>query len=553
MKKILKLSTLALAVSLTMTGCIEETFPTGSTATDEMVSESPTALEAMVGAIPVNMAYPYSVFGSGNNYGFDFGYPAMLLATDACTGDLACTEEDNSGYDWFTYWKNGTVLGPTQTVTRYPWGCYYTFIKACNDVIGMIPMADDVEDMTDANRKYLGQAKAFRAQLYLDMARSFDPFKVNYDAYNETQRSKVDGLTVPIVTESTTEEESRNLPRAPRNEMFEFIFSELDDAAELLDGLTITDKTAPTLAVVYGIRARACLWLGQFDKNYYGKAAEYAREAMKESKGRPMTEAEWTDPKTGFNTPNAAWMWYLPQSAEGVTNLVNYVAWMSSEATWGYGSLIFPGTTTKFYGEVKDGDFRKKLMIGPSVTSWYAQNSALTTLSATPGSDTYYQDCLNAYSYIKFRPANGENLTYKVGNATSIPLMRYEEMMLIEAEATAYSDPAEAARLLRAFIETRGGNYSIPSSESGIVDAVLLQKRIELWGEGVVFYDFKRLNKGIETGYEGTNVPADARFATNGRAPWWNFCIPESETQKNLALDGYNNPNPVGIVPTWKK
>lgn len=555
MKNILKLSTLALVASLTMTGCIEETFPTGSTATDEMVAQSPTALEAMVGAIPVNMTYPYSVYGSSNNRGFDFGYPSMMLITDACTGELACTTEDGSGYDWFTFWKNATGIGPTNSYSGYPWTLYYTFIKACNDVVGMIPMADDVESMTDANRKYLGQAKAFRAQLYLDMARIYEalPISSTYSKYDHAQQQKVEGLTVPIVTEDTTEDEARNLPRAKREDMFEFIFSDLDDAEALLEGLTITEKTAPSLAVVYGIKARAYLWLGQFDKADYAKAAEFARKAIDESNGRAMTEAEWTNPKTGFNTPNDAWLWYLPQSAEGVTNLVNYVAWMSSEATWGYGALVFYGTTTKFYEQVSSSDWRKKLMVGPSVGAWYAQNKSLTTLSPTPGSASYYQDCLNAYSYIKFRPSNGENLTYSVGNVTSIPLMRVEEMMLIEAEATAYSNTNAAAQLLNTFIASRGGGYSAPSTEQGIVDAVLLQKRIELWGEGVIFYDYKRLNKGIETGYDGTIVPADVRFTTDGRAPWWNFCFSESEMQKNLALEGYNNPNPVGVVDTWKK
>ena len=76
-------------------------------------------------------------------------------------------------------------------------------------------------------------------------------------------------------------------------------------------------------------------------------------------------------------------------------------------------------------------------------------------------------------------------------------------------------------------------------------------KRIELWGEGVVFYDFKRLNYSLKTGYVGTNVPSDCRFSTDGRAPWWNFCIPETETQQNTALESQNNPNPVGIIDPW--
>ena len=57
---------------------------------------------------------------------------------------------------------------------------------------------------------------------------------------------------------------------------------------------------------------------------------------------------------------------------------------------------------------------------------------------------------------------------------------------------------------------------------------------------------------GIQNGYKGTNVPSDSRVNVEGRAPWWNFCIPESELLQNPALEGFNNPNPDGMVQLWK-
>ena len=87
MNKITKFSTLALAAAMAFTGCIKETQPT-STVTADAVAQSATAVEAMVNAIPVAEALPYSVFGSGNNQGFDFGLPGIMCATDAATGDV---------------------------------------------------------------------------------------------------------------------------------------------------------------------------------------------------------------------------------------------------------------------------------------------------------------------------------------------------------------------------------------------------------------------------------------------------------------------------------
>ena len=225
MKNILKTTTLALVCSMALTGCIKETFPTDS-ATSGQVSDSPTAVEAIVNAIPVNMTYPYSVYGRTNNYGFDFGYPGMMCATDAATGDVICSSGDEgSGYDWFTYWQSGILIGPTQTVCRFPWNCYYTFIKSSNDVVGLLAGVE----LSEAQKSYLGFAKAYRAQLYLDLARLYDPLNNKY-----TDVSGVKGLTVPIVDENTTEDMARNNPRVTREAMFEFILRDLDDAEALL-------------------------------------------------------------------------------------------------------------------------------------------------------------------------------------------------------------------------------------------------------------------------------------------------------------------------------
>ena len=77
MKNIYKFLAMVLATAVLTTGCIKETFPTDG-ATQDQIAESASALESMVGAIAVNMAYPYSAFGSSQNYGFDFGYPGSF-------------------------------------------------------------------------------------------------------------------------------------------------------------------------------------------------------------------------------------------------------------------------------------------------------------------------------------------------------------------------------------------------------------------------------------------------------------------------------------------
>ena len=543
MNNITKFSTLALAAAMAFTGCIKETQPT-TVVTSDAVAQSSTAVEAMVNAIPVAEALPYSVYGSGQNRGFDFGLPGIMCATDAATGDVVGTSGDaNSGYNWFWFFEVGTRLNSNAYVSSFTWYCYWNFIKSCNDIISIV-----VDPQTDDMKAYLAYAKANRAALYLDLARGFDPLENNY-----TDVSKVKGLTVPKITEATTEAEARNNPRLTRQEMFDFIFSDLDEAEALLTGNSHSaGKDVPSLAVVYGLKARAYLWLGGFDSSNYAKAAEFARKAIDTSGATILTEAQWLDPKTGFNTPNNSWMWYVPQSPEGVTNLVNFVAWNSCEATWGYGQLVQRGVHVNFYNRMSDTDWRKRAFIGPDPDAWYAENTAISNFNAADFGVEKFSDYFSPYATVKFRPANGETLDYKSGNPTSICMMRVEEMILTEIEAIAHTNPAEAAQKLVAFVQTRDPQYMLAATTSeAVVEAAIWQKRIELWGEGIVFYDMKRLNYSIETGYPGTNVATDSRMKTEGRAPWWNFVIPEKEYIQNTILKDTNNPEPCDLIPNW--
>ena len=500
-------------------------------------------IKAMIDAIPVAMVLPYSVFGSSSNQGFDFGFPGIMCAIDGATGDVVVTSGDaNSGYNWFWFWEVGTSLNSNQTRSQFTWNFYWDIINSCNDIISIVS-----EPQTYPMKAYLAYAKANRAALYLDMARSFDPLENNY-----TDVSTVKGLTVPKIIETTTEEEACNNPRLSREDMFAFIFRDLTDAETLLmNNPYAGDKTVPTLGVVYGLMARAYLWLGGFDSSNYAQAATYARKAIDVSGATIMNKAQWLNPKTGFNTPNNSWLWYLPQSFEGISNLANFVAWRSCEAAWGYGSLVQQGTHVNFYNRIPDSDWRKSSFIGPDPDAWYEANAAISNYSAGTHGDKF-SDYFSPYASVKFRPMNGEILDYKYGNATSVCMMRVEEMILIEIEALAYTDPATAAAKLKEFVLTRNPSYAFAgTSTEEVVAEAIWQKRVELWGEGIVFYDLKRLNYSIETGYPGTNVATDSRMKTEGRAPWWNFAIPETAALQNPILQTTNNPDPCDLIKPW--
>ncbi len=539
MNKIVKISALTAFAALSLVGCIEEVVPT-EVVTADQAAASDAALEAMVGAIPVSMI---AVDGAGQEIHCDFGYPSLMVVYDALCGNVLSVGGDaNSGYDWFSTYTDGTGLALNYTRPYAIWTNYFNFLKSANDVISTISAGGE---MSTSSMSYMASAKAFRALYYLDMARLYEPLANDY-----TDISNIEGLTLPYISETTSEDEARNNPRLSREEMFTKIFEDLDAAEQLYqtEGVAIpTNKVNPSLAVVYGLKARAYLWLGGSDESAYAKAAEYARKAITESGCSIMSEADWTNPTSGFNTPNDSWMWCLPQSAESVSNLLNYVAWLSPEATYGYGALVQMGVKNSTYDRLSDSDFRKKLIIGADCN--YADYKDVTLIPAeswSAGSSIY------PYANIKMRPGSGKIDDDKTGNVTSVPTMRVEEMYLIEAEAVAHTNAAEGAALLKTFMANRDASYVFNgSSADEVVEEIIFQKGVEFWGEGVVFFDIKRLGLGMHTGYAGTNVASASRFDIDLRAPWWNMPIPESEETQNPALQGFNNPNPTEKVDLW--
>ena len=75
---------------------------------------------------------------------------------------------------------------------------------------------------------------------------------------------------------------------------------------------------------------------------------------------------------------------------------------------------------------------------------------------------------------------------------------------------------------------------------------MLFQKRVEFWGEGILMYDYKRLDIGITR--TGSNFVPDFAYDTDGRSPQWNIVIPRTELQSNSGINDYlNNPDPSGF------
>ena len=544
--KIVKFAAALLCAPVLLSSCIEETFPEGGNVTSGQISESPFAMEDIAASIPTILITNYLNMGDH----FDFGYPGIFGATDRMVGEVFPVSQNlpggNQYYDRWQAWLYPDMGGLSATGwTDFFYLNYYQFIYSANEVIS-------IASQSESGGVALGIAKAFRAMCYLDMARMYDPLpaKAPDRPSYESELEAVKGLTVPIVREGATLEQLENNPRATREEMFNFILSDLTDAESLLADYQPASKTMPSQAVVYGLLARTYLWLGGFEETYegfvtgteaYKKAAEYARKAINASGCTIMTESQWLDPKTGFNTVNSSWMWAMIQTTDTVlNNLLSWAAHMSLEAVYGYGYGAQPGISIFSYERISDTDFRKKSY----VTADRSYAAAQPYMSLT---EEEFKTVAPYASY-KFHTAGGEKSNFTIANVVDIPMMRVEEMYLIEAEATAHYDEATARTLLTSFMAHRDPNYRIPAATTDLVEEIIFQKRIEFWGEGIIYYDMKRLNMSMHNADTGTNAPSGAIISTDGRAPWWNCVIPLGAVQQNIALTNMNNPDPTGTV-----
>jgi len=546
-KSIVYIAALALTAVTTLNSCIKEIDPQTNTVTREQAAAAPGAFQNFVASITssLNGAFTY---GGDSHYPWDFGYPSFFLQRDVMGNDIAA---ETSGSEWYTTWYTcGTGLGPTYAVCQLPWSYYYGWIKNCNTVLDLAGAEPDDEHKSGA-----GIAYAMRAMFYMDLARMYAP---------ETYAKNPNAETVPIVRETLQLSEASTNPRATNKEMFEFILSDLDKAETLLAGYTRSDKFTPDQSVVYGLKARAYLTMED-----WANAEKYAK--MAQQGYTVMTREQYLSQTDGFNKPNDAWMFGLTFRSSDPNITEN-----DADSSWGSQMIIEVsgsgcGYSANYVGPkridahlfstIPETDFRRMCWIDPAIDE-LDEEAALAAL------EDYTDDPEGVYSTgysvsargsvgcipVKFRPKDGEHNNQYTAFTVAVPLMRVEEMKLIEAEAAGMQDEARGIQLLTDFAKTRDENYEYGThneayynpSTGKFRNEVWWQRRVELWGEGFATFDIKRLQKGIIRSYEGTNHLDGYQWNVESTPQWMNLCIIQSETNNNSACT--NNPTPVAPV-----
>ena len=431
----------------------------------------------------------------------DSGYMTCMHAIDMMGQDIAM---GSSHWFSFDYQLDNRMFNYRRT--RSHWDNFYTMIAKANEIISLYPEGGQTVDQ----KGLIGQAQTMRGFAYLNLIQLYQFVTSANGSLNN------DAPGVPLMYTSADGKSEEEIAAAKGRNTVKVVLAQIEadlvSAVENLEaGYERPDKNYIDAGVANGVLARYYLLSQQWQK-----AADAAKKARK---GYTMMPANASGLYDGFiSIDNQEWMWGFKHTSETSTIFASFFSHISNLCP-GYAGLgMAPRLIdAKLYSQIPDTDLRKKWFNGPEGNI----NPKLGAVANLP------------YANIKFGTTSDwtENYMY----------MRAAEMVLIEAEAYAHmGNGAQAATVLKELMDARQPGWN---EASVTVDDVHLQRRIELWGEGFQFYDLKRLNKGIDRSYEGSNHLPGFKLKVPAQDVRWIYQLPLKEIQENTLI-GEEDQNP---------
>lgn len=499
---------------------MDEIVPQGGTQTEDQIKETvdavPERVQADVYGIYSSMSQQFVVLGT--DFDNDFGYPSQCIAQDLNGPDMVC---DNSGYNWYTPSSDYTDRNANYAIPAFRYGNPYNLIKLCNDVIASV----DEATASAATLQSVGQAKAMRAFGYLGIAPYYQFSYVGHES----------APCIPLVTEKTTD--YSNNPRATNEQIYGQMLTDLTDAIRYLEGYERKSgsKVEVDQQVAYGLRARVNLAMGKY--------AEAAEDAAKAREGYTPASIQDLSKPAFCQMSEKNWIWGIQIDNTNLTSpLATWPSKLSSFSGNGYTAAVgcYKRINELLYNKIDATDVRKGWWVNEALESPLLSG---ISWNGVTGNDIATYEIPNvkvafvAYTNVKFGMKSGIGSTI---NDSDWPLMRVEEMILIEAEGLAKSGrEQEAANLLQEFVSTyRNPGYTCTKTGQSLYDEIWKERRIELWGEGFSMSDIMRLGKpvvrihGSDIGYWPNafafNIAADDGYLL--------LRFPDSETNTNLGV-----------------
>ena len=377
------------------------------------------------------------------------------------------------------------------------WRLYYQWIMNANGLLEVLENTD-VAALSGADKalyeQIKGEALMFRAFSHFQAVQTYA------DAYKAGG-----GNSQPGIPDRTVENRTGELARSTVEETYALINADLAEACSMLEGKNITALNHWSAKSAYAIRARVAMAMHD-----YAAAANYAEKSIQlaEAEGGKLMDA--SNLYNGFAdiTSTTKEPLYAAMTQDDQTiyfySFYAYMSWNFSATAIRQGVKAINADT---YDLMSETDLRR---------AWWdptgEMDVPLTTFKKTP-----YQN----------RKFTARSVSNAVGD---VAFLRLSEMYLTAAEAYARGgNTAKAQEIFTKFQITRDPAYA---GGGDLIEEIMTSRRIELWAEGLRYFDLKRLNLPIK---RGRNF--DQTFCTflekEAGADGWTWEIPKIETDNN--------------------
>lgn len=425
------------------------------------------------------------------------GVAGILLGIDFMGEDLG-----QASATWFTSTGEGNYVAPR--TDTHPSNLYYfrTFFRMIGNANYILDKIDGVIGSDADKARIKAEALTLRAYAYSYLVQFYGK---RYDATAKPNSQ----LGVSLLLSSTDSQK----PRVSVEEVYASIIKDLD-AAIAINSTSKPNKSHADVWAAKGLRARVALTMQD-----YPNAIKFAKEVT-DSKKYPLMDT--TAYQSGFNdaTIMPEVMWAMMPTLEQGSAFGSYFAQIAYNANTSYMRGTPKRINSALYGWISATDVRKKM---------WEPNPTVGNFPFPPIANWVRQPYMSRKFAVKV--VGGPSL----GDVT---VMRSTEMYLIMAEAYAKSSQDGLAQdALYELVKARDPISAAKSTKTGtaLVDEILLNRRVDLWGEGYRYLDLKRLNlplnRTVVPNYVATSV-ANVMSIPAGDVKW-QFFIPIAEREAN--------------------
>lgn len=517
--KTIKYAIISLAAA-TLTACDLDFGPTDSGSGDELLGNASTAITSLNGVYRSMFTAGWSTDGNEHQC---FGLAAYNIALDAMADDFIMQAQ---GSGWFWQDHNYTSRDGYTTSIFRPYDVWYAHYKWIANVNYIIDRETTMQG-SDADVAYvIGQAYAIRALCYLNLATWFS--RPPYNPIRGT--SRWDDPGVPIYTTGSGID-TKGQPRASLRKVYDRIGSDIDKAIRLLEqsvpggegeeGSSLAaagDKSHIGLYTALGIKSRVCLVTGDWEGAYSS-----ANRVITEGGYSVGTSGDIMGGMNSLTNDNVMWGASI-QVAEQSGVYAGFFTHMDN-TDGAYAQSAPKLVNSQLYNHIGEQDIRRGWWDPENEDSPYLGNKFRFSNAGT---------WLGDYIY-----------------------MRVEEMYFTAAEAALRGDDETTARrLMNTVMAPRDPQYNAEYRSGtnlgattntwtgSLLEDILIQRRVELWGELGRLFDVRRLGQGIqrntEDGFADDCISTMENRGIDLSSPdtWdWVMTIPLDEINANPNMD----------------